>query len=162
MKVTVYTNLSGHNVLNKNFQKIKDIDNVEFIQPVDLVDPVLYLKPDSHVVEGNYLYFDGFPNYYEIRTVVPEHNRFRVVAHRDPLSTYLEEIMNLPDVILDRTSYDEKLANFYLTDDEIDILSFPYIETHPLNLVSGTPFSNDKNNYILTLTGGVTAASNNE
>lgn len=162
MKVSVYYSKSGYNVINKKFEKIgSDIDNVEFIKPVNLVDPTLILSPSSRVVEGNYLYFDGFGTYNRIVSVTTEHNRMIVNCHRDPLSTYKNEILNLEKVILDRISR-KGLPNYFLVDEEIDILSFPYIETHPLDLVSGTPFSMSTNSYILALTGGVTASSNNE
>lgn len=161
MTITIYTSNSGYNVLNKNFVSVATVQNVEFIKPTDLVNPVITLKPDSRVVEGNYIYFDGFGAYYQIRSVTTEHNRMIAECHRDPLTTYYDEILLIPNVIMERATK-KNIPNYFLPDDEIDILSFPYIETHPLTLKSGTPFSNSKNNYILALTGGVTASTNNQ
>lgn len=156
MVLKVYENRSGYNVLNKNLYLLKTIDTAEFILPVDLVDPVLYLKPDSKVVEGQYIEFDNPQAFYQITRVVTEHNRLKVVCHIDVLSSFMAEILNLDNVTLERTSYDKKLGNFFLEDNEIDILSYPFEETHYLTAISGTTFSNKKNEFILGITGGVT------
>ena len=72
--------------------------------------------------------------------------------------------MELDNIILDRVTANSKeksssqLANFYLEDNEIDVLSFPFIESHYLTPISGTQFSNKKNEFILGITGGVTAS----
>lgn len=162
--ITIYNNKSGHNVLNKNLEKVRDITGVEYIQPVNLMQPRFILKPDSRVVEGQIIYTEQFAKYYEVLSVTAEHNRFIVECKEDLLSTFLAEIMELDNIILERITANSKeksssqLANFYLEDNEIDVLSYPFIETHYLTAISGTQFSNQKNEFILGITGGVTAS----
>ena len=164
MVLTIYENMSGHNVLNKKLVKLKEITTVEYIHPVDLMNPTFILKPDSKVVEGQIIYSDAHAAYYEVVSTTAEHNRVIANCHRDVLKTYHDEILALEHVILDRVSMSDvnnpskQLANFFLTDPEIDVLSYPYIETHPLTPIEGTPFSNEKNEFILGITGGVTAS----
>lgn len=169
MRAKLYYNKSDKRYINKELEQIYPHSEgtppewiyVEFIEPTSIVNPRLILSTETNVLQANYLFLEDFGRYYYINNHTLENGRIIIECKVDVLMSFKTDIMN-EKVILDRISVQKDLQNYYLEDEEIKKLSYPFIEMHELNCVYGNEFNQNQVYFILAVSGAVVGSSNNE
>lgn len=163
MRATLLYNASESNCINKDVTIIQDNLTIELIEPSSIVNPTLILSDGSRIKEANYINLPDLGRNYYINDYIFEYERIIVHCRVDVLMSFQREIYDLKNVILERTSVagqngGDSLANLWLPDNEMDIVAFPFIETHPLDAMEGKVFQDEVATFILGITGGVTGS----
>lgn len=169
MNAKLYFNKSDKRYINKDIEQVyphsegtpPEWIKVEFIEPTSIENPRLILSTETNVLQANYLFLEDFGRYYYINNHTLEKGRVIIDCKVDVLMSFATEIMQ-ENVILDRISTQKNLQNYYLEDDEIKKLSYPYIEMHDLDCVYGNAFDQDQVYFILAVSGAVVGSTNNE
>lgn len=165
MNAQLYFNKSDRRYLNKEIDTIGDPLNLEFIEPVDIINPTFILSNESRVREANYIFVPDLSRYYYIERYVFEYDRIIIDCKVDVLMSFkgTEETKGILDleIITARTSNTSK-QNFYIPDEEIKFYSYPFIEVHKLKCTTNNGFNQDTCNYILATAGAVSGGNNNE
>ena len=150
MKCILYHNTSDEKVMNKRIIKIEEVD-VEYIEDTSVNKPTFILSVLSKYPTANYIWVNDFGRYYYIRNKTLSQNRAYIECETDVLHSFYGEIKEL-EVVTERMS---TKANFYLHDDKIKNLSYPYVETHSFTQTKGEGFNKNFDSVILAITGVV-------
>lgn len=152
MKITLYSNTSEPNRMNKTLTTIGSVDGTLRTQS-SVINPVIRIATDLNFSNVNYMYIDEFHRYYFINDIVSVRTGiWEISAHVDVLSTYANELLQLPCVI-GRNEYE---YNLLLPDDRfivnanrlVQTVEFPY------------KFPTNGSNYIITISGGASNPNN--
>ena len=151
MKITLYLNSSEPNKVRKVLAKISTVDGTLRTQS-SVIDPVVRIEALLNLSKVNYMYIDGFQRYYFIKGIVAGRTGiWEISAHVDVLSTYANELLQLPCVI-GRNEYE---YNLFLPDDRFIVNSNRLVQT----LEFPYKFPTNGSNYIITISGGANAAT---
>lgn len=162
MKAYFYYNKSDKRYVKKELEfippnvssgPVPDHIDVDFIEASSVINPRLVMSPRSNCLQANYLFLEDFGRYYYINDMTVEKGRVIIDCEVDVLMSFWRDIKE-KNIIINRISVVD-LNNYYLHDDKIKELSYPFIETHPLDCVAGDPFAQDKNYYLLAVAGAV-------
>lgn len=108
----IYKNKSDDHVINKNIEKVYDI-NILMKSGVDHVHPIIILNDVDYpeLVDCNYCYISHFDRFYFIRAINRLNTReVELTLECDVLETYKEEILN------SRLHIKKQLVNEYHSD----------------------------------------------
>ena len=162
MKAYFYYNKSDKRYVKKEIEFIPpyvssgptpDHIDVEFIESSSIINPRLVMSPRSECLKANYLFLEDFGRYYYIDDFTVDRSRIIIDCSVDVLMSFWSQIKE-KDVIINRITAAE-FNNFYLQDEKLKQLSYPFIEAHELECVSGDAFDKDKNYFILAVAGAV-------
>lgn len=124
MTITLYTNKSDKNVMDKSITKIKDRTGT-LRNDCSVIDPVIALEDiGSDITAVNYAYIAEFGRYYFINNIICKGNLFELEMHVDVLMTYKEGIRSNYGVI----ARNEKTYNLYLQDGVMKTYANPHIQ----------------------------------
>lgn len=157
MNAILYWNKSDEHYINKSLEQISEL-TLDLIEPTIVDKPTLLLSPETRAIEGNYLFIPDLGRYYYIDETIFEYERFIIKCHSDVLMSFKQFIMN-NEYIIERTNK-RGLMNFYLHDDKLKELGYPYIEQHSLTLRKGQGFKMGVNEFLLGVAGAITGTNN--
>lgn len=144
MNITLYTNGSDDNAVNKQLAEIGTYD-CQLKQPVDKVNPEI--KIGIAHLGANYAYIPEMGRYYFL-TPITQNNAITVYQGKsDPLMSFKNSVLNSPAVI----SRNPWHFDMYVPDNKLPI------EARTASAVLKFPnnyFNGDNNCYILTTIGG--------
>ena len=154
MEAKLYYNKSDKRYIHKKIEQVGALLDVQLIEPTDIMNPDIILSKNTQVMKANYIWLKDFNRFYYINDYTFEYDRIIAHCHVDVLMSHKDEIMQ-ENVILDRMTPQKKLQNYYLLDEEIKNLAYPFIETHEMTCVYGDEFNQDKVYFILGIAGAV-------
>ena len=147
IKMTLYTNISNDNVLNKNITKICDITSISLKQSTSLENPVMIIDTTYDLTNCNYAYVEEWDKYFYINNIdLMPGGLYSLSMHVDVLMTYASEILNIPATI--ERSQNE--YNPYINDGTYVSDSREFVSVVNFN----TGF-NDTGEFILITAGGI-------
>lgn len=125
MNITLYTNKSAKNVVDKQLTSIGSIITGQLRNESSLIDPVIRFEGNiSTFAHANYMYIEEFSRYYFITDLKSVRNGiFEVTAHVDPLTTYKSQLRALNAVIYRQ----QNKWNLYLNDGGIKAYQNPHV-----------------------------------
>lgn len=145
--MSLYTNYSNDNVLNKNIVKITDINNIALKQNTSLEDPEMIIETSSDLTNCNYAYIAEWDKYFYINNIdLMPGGLHRLSMHVDVLMTYADEIRNIPATI----ERSQSVYNQYINDGTFVSDSREFVSVVNFN----TGF-NDTGEFILITAGGI-------
>lgn len=150
MNATLYWNKSDKRYLNKELEKVKDID-VQFLEDSSIVDPRLKLSTGSNGIQANYIFVPDLARYYYINNYTVSKGYIILECHVDVLMSYRSEILQ-NKVILKRNEDWENNCNLYLDDPEFHLMQYLTVQT--IEFSGG--FDASKQEFLLTVVGNTT------
>ena len=151
MRITLYFNTSEPNRINKTLTEISSVDGTLRTQS-SVINPVVRIASELNLSNANYMYIDEFHRYYFINDIVSVRTGiWEISAHVDVLSTYKTAVLNLPCVI-GRNEYE---YNLFLDDDRFLVNANRLVQT----VEFPNKFPTSGSNYIITISGGESAAT---
>lgn len=155
MTLTLYTNQSDSNVVQKNLQQLTVL-NGTLREGCSIVDPVILVDasalPSNTLASCNYAHILEFNRYYYINDINTERNGlYRITMHSDVLKNAEQRLFNLSAVI--RRTADIDRANLYLTDDTYKAEQRKKIQTLLMEADETYGGFQKSGNYILTVMG---------
>lgn len=145
--MSLYTNYSNNNVLNKNIVKIVDITDIALKDDTSIEDPVMIIETTADLTNCNYAYVDEWDKYFYITNIelIPG-GLHRLYMHVDVLMTYADEIKNIPATIeRNETNYNQYINDGTYISDSREFITC-------VNFSNGF---NDSGEFILITAGGV-------
>ena len=144
MNVTLYTNLSPINKINKALTSLNSYP-ITLRAECDVLNPTIQITAEISF-NANYMYIDNFGRYYFITDIKSIRNGvYEVTGRVDVLQTYASAILGNTAVI----ARQQNKYNVYLNDTDFVIEQKPKTQTR--TFPSGF---NDEPNIILVLAGG--------
>ena len=145
MNITLYTNKSAKNVVDKNLTTLGNTLTGYLRSESSLIDPIIRFEGDiSTYVHANYMYIAEFGRYYYIKDIKSIRNEiFEITAHVDPLMTYKTELRSLKAVIY-RQQND---WNLYVNDGGIKMYQNPHV------VLKNFPQGFNTFNFVLAVAG---------
>lgn len=111
----LYVNLSNNNVFNKNLRPVGSAINIEFLDRVDIVNPIIRLAYTPDRAKVNYIYLGEFNRYYFAEKEI-ENDQIIFKLHCDVIYTFADQI-KLCEATAERTAQKGNY-NRYLNDQE--------------------------------------------
>ena len=114
MKITLYTNTSEKNKVDKTLTRLGSSAITGTLRnDCSVINPVIAFEGiDSYLVSANYAYIQEFGRYYFINNIVCKGNLIELHMHVDVLYTYRASIRACSAVV----SRQQQLYNLYLQD----------------------------------------------
>lgn len=138
--------ISENNKLSKSFSATSQNYSFDFKADSSVYNPTILIGTEENLTQYNYAEISDFNRKYFIDDItVIRTNLYEISMHVDVLSTYENELRNVP-CIAKRNSNN---FNLYLTDPEFQILSYEDIE---IKKFSGTGFTKDLQ-FVLAVSG---------
>ena len=129
MTITLYTNNSENNALNKYLTELTTLTG-DLREETSVLDPdVLLTHIDEYIESVNYAYIEEFNRYYFVTGIESvRNNLWRLTCHVDVLYTYREQIRsNRAIVERNEVEYDLKLNDgLFKTQQNPRIAQFPF------------------------------------
>ena len=138
--------------MNKKLTQIgTDINNLEFIEPTNVLRPVLILSQsqERNVMDANYVFIEAFARYYFIKNYTFEYERIIVECEVDPLMSWGPKITQ-EKVILDRSSSSYSL---YMEDPEVKLYNYSSFKTVPMDPTGSMYFSDTASQMVMVCSG---------
>ena len=151
MTVTLYKNLSEHNVVDKTLQQLTSLTGT-LREGSSVTNPTIKIESDATIQNVNYIYINEFSRFYFVGDILNiRNNLWELSCHVDVLSTYKMQLRLLSAVI----ARQENNYNLYLEDDRLlttcrriyTTLAFP-------TRVNSAKTNPDAPSFILTVAGG--------
>lgn len=113
MNISLYTNLSDKNVVDKTLYHNADITGT-LREDCSIINPVFKIEnlTDTQLKECNYCYIPEFGRYYYINNIICKNHLYELNCHVDVLMSFKDSIRNNDAVI----SRQQNTYNLYLRD----------------------------------------------
>lgn len=149
MNITLFSNSSGTNVLNKSLTQLSGGIVGDIKDESNIVNPEIIVSNtvNANYPNFNYFYIDKFDRYYYVTDKTTEHGRLIIHGHVDVLMSFNEEVKAL-NVVAERVS-NRSYVDFYQVDPEISFKNYTNIKTK----LFPNGFS-ETNSYVLVAAGG--------
>lgn len=127
MTLTLFTNLSENNCMDKNLSEIKSLTG-DLRAESSMIDPVIMIEADADVIaEVNYAYIDEFERWYFVTNIDSVRTGlWRLTMHVDVLYTYAAAIRE-NYAIIERNEFEYDLE---LNDGLFKTMQNPQIECY--------------------------------
>lgn len=120
MRIVLYNNKSGNNVVDKTLVSDNEISGVFLKNDTSIINPVFLLSgfDVSQFTDYNYLYVPSFHRYYFIENFVAKTGKIvEISAHVDVLMTYKSDILASTQMI----ERQQNKANNYIIDNSLPL-----------------------------------------
>ena len=125
MNITLFSNSSGTNVLNKSLTQLSNGIVGDIKDESNIVNPEIIVSNtvNTNYPNFNYFYIDKFDRYYYVTDKTTEHGRLIIHGHVDVLQSFNSDIKSLT-IVPTRSSGNYDL---YLDDNQIPIDNYRII-----------------------------------
>ena len=120
MRIVLYNNKSGNNVVSKTLSNEKEMNGVFLKNDTSIINPVFLLSgfDVSQFTDYNYLYVPSFHRYYFINNFVAKTGKIvEISAHVDVLMSYKSDILASTQMI----ERQQNKANNYILDNSLPL-----------------------------------------
>lgn len=120
MRIVLYNNKSGKNVVSKNLVSEHEINGVFLKNDTSIINPVLILTgfDISQFTDYNYIYIPSFHRYFFIENFVAKTGKIvEISAHVDVLMSYKSDILASTQMI----ERQQNKANNYIVDNSLPL-----------------------------------------
>ena len=141
MTISLYTNNSENNVLDKNITPITTLSGT-LRDECSIENPIILLEiTGEEMANANYMYIEEFKRYYFINKTVVRNNLWRVYGTVDVLMSFKEEIKACNALCI----RNENDISYYINDDE----KMKYADCHVVYKKFPNQFDRNNDRFIL-------------
>ena len=145
MNISLYTNSSDKNHIDKNIKQMGTTMSGTLREDCSITDPVIKIEhiTDFNIATCNYAYIPAFGRYYYINDIVCTGKLYELHMHVDVLMSFKSQIRNNSAVI----ARNESSYNLYLADGVFKTYANPHYQ------IKKFPSGFSGFHYVLTISG---------